>query len=53
MRNIPCNPQVRFNINVWCGRIGSKIIGPVFYGGTLMGERYLEFLATILEEFFG
>lgn len=30
MRNIPCNPQVRFSINVWCGLIGSTIIGPVF-----------------------
>lgn len=37
-------PQIRFGFNVWCGLIGSKVIGPYIYQGTLTGPRYLEFL---------
>ncbi|CAH2000696.1 unnamed protein product [Acanthoscelides obtectus] len=44
----PRGPQVRFSFNVWCGIIGSKIVGPLFYEGTLTGERYVEFMPEIL-----
>ncbi|KAJ8959158.1 hypothetical protein NQ318_022419 [Aromia moschata] len=47
----PCNPQRRFSVNVWCGLISSKIIGPVFYQGALTGERYAEMLTATLREF--
>lgn len=47
----PRNPQIQFNINVWCGLIGSKIIGPVFYEGTLTGRRYVDMVSEILEEY--
>lgn len=43
--------QVRFSVNVWCGLIGNQLIGPHFFnGGSLNGERYLEFLREILPE---
>lgn len=51
MRYLPGNPQRRFSINVWCGLIGSKIVGPVFYEGTLTGERYLQLLRNTMENF--
>lgn len=48
----PRNPQNKFSTNVWCGLIGSKIIGPVFYQGTLTGRRYLELVIFgVLEDF--
>lgn len=37
--NNPRNPQNQFSTNVWCGLMGGKIIGPVFYEGTLTGRR--------------
>lgn len=45
------NPQRRFSVNVWCGLIGSKILGPYFYHGSLTGERYAQFLEPLLQEF--
>lgn len=36
--------QVQWGVNVWCGIIGDKIIGPYFFEGNLTGRRYLEFL---------
>lgn len=36
--------QVRFSINVWCGILGDRIIGPYFYSGTLNGQRYFSFV---------
>lgn len=47
----PRNPQVQYSINVWCGLIGSQIIGPIFYEGTLTGRRYVDLLSEILEEY--
>lgn len=46
----PHNPQNRFSLNVWCGILGSKIVGPYFYYGTLTGVRYVEMMTEILEE---
>ena len=51
LRHHPSNPQRRFSLNVWCGMMGSKIVGPVFYEGVLTGERYLNLLRNVLEDF--
>ena len=42
------NPQTRVSINVWCGLLGSRVIGPYFYEGTLDGARYRQFLTNHL-----
>ena len=47
----PRNPQIRFSINVWCGIIGSQIIGPIFYEGNLTGRRYVNMLSELLEAY--
>lgn len=47
----PRNPQIQFSVNVWCGLIGGKIIGPVFYEGTLTGRRYVDMMSEVLEEY--
>ena len=48
----PRNPQVQFAINVWCGIIGSNIVGPIFYEGSLTGRRYVDLIITgVLEEY--
>lgn len=47
----PTTPQVRFSFNVWCGLIGSRIVGPFFYEGTLTGGRYVELMSEILNNF--
>lgn len=41
--------QVRFSTNVWCGILGTRIIGPYFYGGTLTGQKYFEFIQNDLQ----
>lgn len=43
-------PQVKFGFNVWCGIIGSTILGPYIFDGTLTGDRYLNFLRNNLQE---
>lgn len=45
------NNQERFSLNVWCGMIASRIVGPHFYRGTLTAEVYLNFLMQILTDF--
>lgn len=42
--------QHRFGFNVWCGILGTRIIGPIVYNGSLTGERYLHFLANDVED---
>lgn len=42
------NNQTVWGINVWCGLIGSKLLGPFFYEGTLNGNRYYNFLLNEL-----
>lgn len=42
--------QRSFSVNVWCGILGEKIIGPYFFNGNLNGERYLAFLQNELED---
>lgn len=41
--------QDRFGFNVWAGIIGNRIIGPIFFYGSLTGERYLEFLQNEIQ----
>lgn len=40
------------SVYLWFVLVESKIIGPVFYDGTLTSRRYLEFLRNILKGFF-
>ena len=44
-------PQRRFGFNVWCGLLGSRIIGAWIHQGTLTGERYRNFIANELVDF--
>lgn len=37
-------PQIRFGFNLWCGVIGSQLVGPFIFNETLTGNRYLQFL---------
>jgi len=39
-----------WSLNVWCGIVGDRIIGPFFFDGTLTGLRYAEFLRTTIAE---
>jgi len=41
--------QGRRSISVWCGILNDKVIGPIFYEGSLSGERYLHFLENDIE----
>lgn len=43
-------PQVRFSVNIWCGLIDNRILGPYFLRGNLTGRGYAEFLQNGLEE---
>lgn len=43
-------PQRRFSVNVWCGLMGSRLLGPIFYQGNLTAERYLELIRPVLED---
>lgn len=39
------------SLNVWCGMLENRIIGPLFYRGSLTGQRYLHFLHNDIEDF--
>lgn len=41
--------QGRRSVSVWCGILNDKVIGPIFYQGSLSGERYLNFLGNDIE----
>ncbi|GBM60337.1 hypothetical protein AVEN_108122-1 [Araneus ventricosus] len=43
--------QLRWSINVWYGIFNDRLIGPVFYEGTLTGQRYLELLKDVITDF--
>jgi len=49
-----CRHQVVHSINVWCGLLGNKLIGPYFYQNNLNGTQFLNFLRselpTLLED---
>src|SRR5207253_682392 len=36
--------QVQWRTNVWCGILGDRVVGPVFYDGTLNRHRYRELI---------
>lgn len=40
--------QIKFNVNVWAGVIGNRLIGPHFLPENLNGDNYLEFLQNDL-----
>lgn len=40
--------QRRWSLNVWCGILDNKIIGPHFFDGILNGQQYAEFIRETL-----
>lgn len=42
--------QHRFGFNMWCGILGTRIIGPFIYRNSLTSERYLDLLRHDLED---
>ena len=40
--------QNRWSVNVWCGVVRDRILGPHIFNGHLNGETYLNFLETVL-----
>lgn len=42
--------QNRFSFNIWCGILGTRIIGPFFYQNSLNSERYLDLLRHDIED---
>lgn len=44
--------QVRWSTNVWCGIWGTQIVGPIFYDGTLTGDRYLHLLQNTVVDWY-
>lgn len=44
--------QVRWSTNVWCGIWGTQIVGPIFYDGTLTGDRYLHQLQNMVRDWY-
>lgn len=41
--------QGRMSMNVWCGILKNRVIGPIIFQGSLTGNRYLEFLNNEIE----
>lgn len=41
--------QGRKSVNVWCGVVRNRIVGPIFIRGHLTGERYLYLLENQIE----
>lgn len=38
----------RYSVNVWCGIIGGRVVGPFILHGALNGRTYLDFLENVL-----
>lgn len=46
------NHQVRWSVNVWCGILGNRIIGPYFIQGNLTGRNYTaDVLNGVVDDF--
>lgn len=45
---INCKDQYSEKVNVWCGILGDRIIGPFFFNNSLNGERLVNFFDTEL-----
>lgn len=44
--------QVRWSVNVWCGILGDRIIGPYFFEGNLDSKKYTqEILSIVVDNF--
>ena len=44
------NFQRRFSVNVWCGVLGNKLIGPFVFDNNLTGKTYEAFLRNELPD---
>ena len=47
------NHQEGLRVNVWAGIVGTRIIGPILFQGTLNGIRYPNFLENEIEGLLG
>lgn len=47
---MPVENQGHQTVNVWCGMTSQRILGPLFFEGSLTGERYLSFLNNEIRE---
>ena len=47
------NLQRRFSVNVWCGVLGNRLIGPFVFDNNLTGNTYEAFLRNELTRFVG
>lgn len=45
------NFQRRFSVNVWCGILGDRLVGPFFIDGTLNQEKYHQLLTENIDIF--
>lgn len=48
---VETNFQRRFSLNVWCGILGNRLIGPFFIDGSLNQEKYYQLLTEHLQIF--
>lgn len=48
---VETNRQHRFTVNVWCGILGDRLIGPFFIDGTLNQDKYHQLLIQNLDNF--
>lgn len=42
-------PQVRFSLNLWCGLIDNKLLGPYFIQGNLNAQKYVDILEDMID----
>lgn len=49
--NFPVRNQVRFSVNVFCGLLGNRLMGPVMFEGNLSANRYVELIENNVEDF--
>lgn len=47
---INCKSQYSEKVNVWCGIVQNRIIGPYFFDGNINGQNFLEFLNNQLTD---
>lgn len=41
---VECRSQVSQKVNVWCGVLGNRILGPIFFDHNINGQIFLNFL---------
>ena len=41
--------QGRKSFHVWCGILGNKVMGPIFFDGNMTGQKYLDLLHNEIE----